>query len=83
MLPIHTPIENVRVVTALDAYNVVDALHREGFLTRTQAHKLINLAIDHAPCTMTLAMRTRKGRVYLELNEKQYFLTNACKLRAA
>jgi hypothetical protein len=76
-------VQNAHISTALDAYNAVDGLHCDDVLTRAQAHKLITLALEHAPCAMTLEMRTRKGAAYISLGERRFILTSECKLRAA
>ena len=76
-------VQDARIVTALDAYNAVDGLHRDELMTRSQAHKVLTLALEHAPCDLTLAMRTRKGAVYISIGERRFILTSECKLRAA
>jgi hypothetical protein len=83
MPPKRLVLEDARIITARDAYDAVEGLHCDDVLTRAQAHKLITLALAHAPCAMTLEMRTHKGAIYISLGERRFILTSECKLRAA
>ena len=76
-------LQDAHIVTARDAYDAIDVLHCDDVLTRAQAHKLIALTLEYAPCTMTLEMRTHKGAVYISLGKRRFILTSECKLRAA
>ena len=49
------------------------ALHRWGFITRTQLAAMMDETRKHLPCDATVTMRTRKGMVYVNLNNGHAF----------
>lgn len=69
---------------AVDALSA--RLRREGFLSRKQAETLSAFLTSHAPCSVTVEMRMRKGATYLTLETPdvlKFIMTIDCKLRAA
>ena len=63
-----TPLNNELEMT--DAFA---ALHRWGFISRTQLPALMNATRSYLPCAATVTMRTRKGMAYVTLSTGQTF----------
>ena len=68
-----TLLADVHLATRAQCADHYSALHRWGFISRTQLIALIEETSKHLPCAVTIVMRTRKGMVYATLSNGAAF----------